>query len=141
MRNCNSFFFCKTGYYTCVAFDGITQKRKSFYVSVQTTPQIYMPNRQLVISANNSVRLPCFSINEPYNSFKYEWFENGKAIKWHTSNRIVESLLPAGTQLFAKGITKTTNFTCRVKNQVGHVNVTSHVFVAKGNSSGFTFCD
>jgi hypothetical protein len=110
-------------------------------VAVQTTPQIYIPNRQLVVSANNSVRLPCFSINEPYNTFQYEWFENEKAIKWHTSHRLVESLLPAGSQLFAKGITKSTNFTCRVKNRVGHVNATSYVFVAKGNPFGFTFYD
>lgn len=117
-------------------------KTPIYYVSVQTTPQIYIPKRQMVLSTNASVRIPCFSINEPYNSFQYEWYENGAKIQWHTHNRFVESLLPAGTQLFAKRISQSTNFTCRVANMVGAVNLTTRVFVAKGiQTIGMGFCD
>lgn len=120
------------GYFSCVASDGYVERRRSVFVTVQTTPHIHIPSRQMVVSVNDSVRIPCFSINEPYNSFKYEWFENGAPINWHTSNRVIESLLPAGTQLFAKEIKESTNFSCRVSNKVGDVNVTAHVLVAKG---------
>lgn len=123
------------GYFSCVASDGYSEKHQSTYVIVQTTPQIYIPKRQMVLPANASVRIPCFSINEPYNSFQYEWYENEAKIQWHTHNRFVESLLPSGTQLFAKRISQSTNFTCRVANMVGAVNLTSRVFVAKGNQT------
>lgn len=133
--------FILLGYFSCVASDGYSEKHQSIYVSVQTTPQIYIPKRQMVLSTNASVRIPCFSINEPYNSFQYEWYENGAKIQWHAHNRFVESLLPAGTQLFAKRISQSTNFTCRVANMVGAVNLTTRVFVAKGNQTiGMGFC-
>ncbi|XP_062583812.1 uncharacterized protein LOC134245546 [Saccostrea cucullata] len=119
------------GYFTCVAAADTTEKRRSTYVAVQSTPLIYVPKTELVKSPNASVRIPCFSINEPYNSFLYKWFENGVPIKWHTPNRIPETLLPAGSQLVAKGITKNTKFTCQVTNRVGERNVTIHVFIAK----------
>ncbi|KAL3869109.1 hypothetical protein ACJMK2_041834 [Sinanodonta woodiana] len=127
------------GRFTCEVLDFGEYQEGSINVEIITLPLVELDPMSASIPQGQPISIKCLSPDDSWGKFTYEWFKNGTLVEPLSKTEYAEDLYPTGVRFVIPNPVGHTVYTCRVTNEAGSVNVSSHIY-AVGDNETSLFC-
>ena len=111
-------------------------EQKSLYLYVVPIPNIDLLPMHLTLKEGEAGAVTCLSRDDEYGNFTYSWWYEGNPLTKGPNGEQIEKVVPIGSRLTMKKVTRSANYTCVVQSLAGSVSKSIFVSILKGKVSG-----